>query len=801
MIAWLGKLQDWFAEPPLWAETEALRRAQTLVLALVFILCSTFILAMESLVPSGGALADLEIGDVVTEDIRAPRSLTYVSAALTERARDAAAANVVPIYDPPDPNIARQQLSLTRQILDYMGSVRLDAFGTREQKLNDLNAIIALTLSPDVAADILDADDTLWRAIDAEAMLVLERVMREPIREPELAGVEQQLPVQVSVRLDSRAAAVVVAILEDMIRPNQFPNPIATETARQEAASAVQPESRSFAQGQVVVRGGTRLDAIDYEALAELGLLQTANTIWLVLARSLLASVIVMVSIGLYIVRFQPDLREQLPFVTLLVALFLIGLLGAQVFVTDGQFYLYPAAALALLYVSLGRVELAIVAGLGLAMLFGLLTNGSLEATFMAAFGSLIGAASLRRTERVNTYFVAGLMIAAVNLIVLTIFNLDSIAAGDQLRLGALIGFSLINGLFAAATALAGMYLVTLLFNLPTSLKLVELSQTNQPLLQRLLREAPGTYQHSLQVANLSEQAATEIGANAQLVRVSALYHDIGKMFNPAFFIENQAENVNPHEQLNDPYRSTDIIISHVIDGERLARQSRLPARVIDFITEHHGTTLVSYFYRKAVDSAADADSVDEDQFRYPGPRPRTRETAIMMLADTCESTVRARKPTTRQQVSEIVTEMIDLRLRDGQLDDSDLTSRDIKQIREIFIEMLQAVYHPRINYPTLPTPRKDKSDSRDLRTSALAAAADAKETPAPTPEANGTPPRANGTAERRTTAANPYYEAPDDAPLPEVPPLRRVSRGANGGEPATDSEPRSDTPTEQPKP
>jgi putative nucleotidyltransferase with HDIG domain len=322
------------------------------------------------------------------------------------------------------------------------------------------------------------------------------------------------------------------------------------------------------------------------------------------------------------------------------------------------------------------------------------------------------------------------------------------------------------------------MYLVTLLFNLPTTLKLVELSQPNQPLLQRLLREAPGTYQHSLQVANLAEQAANAIGANAELTRVAALYHDIGKMLNPAFFVENQADNVNPHDVLGDPYRSADMIISHVTDGDRLARQYRLPARIRDFIMEHHGTTLVAYFYRQAVGQADDEESVDVDQFMYPGPRPQSRETAVLMLADSCESTVRARKPTNKQEIADIVQQILDARMRDAQLDDSGLTTNDIKTIRYILIEMLQAVFHPRINYPTMPTTRQERQP--ELATEV--ATADLLDEGAPRlpeparraePAPSEAPPRVPMVP---AETGAPTIEDNDDSPLPEVPPLRRTT-------------------------
>jgi putative nucleotidyltransferase with HDIG domain len=342
---------------------------------------------------------------------------------------------------------------------------------------------------------------------------------------------------------------------------------------------------------------------------------------------------------------------------------------------------------------------------IGLAFLMGLIADNSLEVAALVGGGGSIGALTLRRSERLNSYFFVGVIVALANVIVVTLFNLGGRASAEGVNVTLLIIYALVNGLLAGMIALAILYLVTLGFNLPTSLKLVELSQPNQPLLQRLLREAPGTYQHSLQVSNLSEQAANAVGANAALVRVAALYHDLGKILNPAFFVENQVDNVNPHDMLKDPYRSASIIISHVTDGEKLARQYRLPQRIRDFILEHHGTTLVSYFYTQAVAQAGDDESVDSEQFTYPGPKPQTRETAILMLADSCESTVRAGKPSNKAEIEEIVDRIFESRLRDGQLNEANLTLNDLESVREIFVEMLQAVFHPRINYPTSTAP------------------------------------------------------------------------------------------------
>lgn len=775
MLTSLGRL---FNRPPA-ASAErgslVIQWAALAVLAVTFVLFSTLIVAYDSLLGGRNNISNLQVNDIAPQDIRAPFDWRYESQVLTERRRAAAMEATAPVFDPPDPNVARQQVQLARQILDFMDNVRRDPFGTLEQKVKDISQITALTLERETIEYILSLNDEQWRALDSEIINVLERVMRQEIREQGLTLIRSQLPMQVSVRFGDKDVTAIASIVSDLIRPNTFPNPDATEAARQAAANSVPAESRVFERGQIVIREGARIEPVDYEALGQLGLLQTDDRRLQEVVRALLMSLLVMVITGLYLSRFNMALFADIRFLGLVEALFLIILLGARIFIADNQLYIYPTAALALLLVALTGPQIAIIGLFGLALLIGLMANKSLEMTSLVLVGGLMGTLTLRRSERLNTFFIAGAVVGLSNMVVVTIYNLDMFGTAEGANLGLILLYSVVNGIFAAAVALAGMYMVTLLFNLPTSLKLVELSQPNQPLLQRLLREAPGTYQHSLQVANLSEQAGNAIGANAELMRVAALYHDIGKMLNPAFFVENQADNVNPHDVLNDPYRSADIIISHVTDGERLARQYRLPARIRDFILEHHGTTLVSYFYRQALQQADDEEGVDVDQFTYPGPKPRSRETAVMMLADSCESTVRARKPANKQEIAEIVQQIIDARLRDGQLDDSGMTSSDIRTIRNIFVEMLQAVFHPRINYPAMPGPAERKTeyppettaDELFMREGASDNHGRSEALPA-------------GDAETRT--ANQSTEIPvtkiddDDSPLPEVPPLRRTA-------------------------
>jgi putative nucleotidyltransferase with HDIG domain len=256
-----------------------------------------------------------------------------------------------------------------------------------------------------------------------------------------------------------------------------------------------------------------------------------------------------------------------------------------------------------------------------------------------------------------------------------------------------------VNGGLSASLALGGLFLIGPLFDIVTTMRLIELSRPEHPLLQRMLREAPATYHHSLMVANLAEQGAESIDANALLARVGAYYHDIGKVARPYFFAENQAEGLNPHDRL-DPETSAGVIVGHVTEGLKLARRYRLPSRVRAFIPEHHGGNRVSFLYHKAVQLAGDAELVDEESFRYPGLKPQSKETALVMLADGCEAAVRAARPESADGVAEIVDQIIDQRIADGQLNESGLTLNDVEATRQAFTSALKGTFHPRIKYP-----------------------------------------------------------------------------------------------------
>jgi putative nucleotidyltransferase with HDIG domain len=316
-----------------------------------------------------------------------------------------------------------------------------------------------------------------------------------------------------------------------------------------------------------------------------------------------------------------------------------------------------------------------------------------------------MGALILGRAERLKSFLQAGLAVALTNAAVILLFGLLS-PEQDMLKaaINALVG--LVMGGLAASLTLALFFALSAVLDVITPFQLMELSRPTHPLFRQLLLKAPGTYHHTLLVSNMAEEAANQIGADGLLARVGTYYHDIGKTVRPYFFTENRVGGANPHDRL-DPRTSAQIIISHVQDGLDLADKYKLPSGIRAFIPEHHGTSLVLAFYRMAVQAANEetqeetpATVVYEEDFRYPGPKPQSKETAILMLADGCEARVRSAEPESAEEIDRIVGEMIKLRLESGQLDESDLTLRDMKEIHASFLNVLQGVFHPRVKYP-----------------------------------------------------------------------------------------------------
>ena len=667
---------------------------RAILVGLVFVLVVSSILIFEFLPVD---LIILDEGDVSDSDIRAPRETTYVSQILTEEAKDRAAAAVKDIYYPPDARVARQQVTKSRQILDYMDSVRQDSYASPEQQRQWIEAIPDLSLSTAIIDQILSLSEENWQAVQAEAISVVDEAMSEEIQESQLDQARRRVSTLVDLALSEVQAGIVSELARDLIKPNSFYNAEKTDEAKLLARESVQPVSRTIAEGEIILREGDIVTSLDVEALSALGLRQ-AEIEWQGVIGAVIFVLLITIVLGLYIFRFHQEYWGRWPRMLLLLLLLLLFILTAKLMVSDQatRSYLLPTAALSMLLTVLLGPQLAITVTVLFSVIVGFMAGGSLELATYALVGGLIASLSLSRVEKLNAFFWAGVYVALANLAVILAFRLPK-QDYDAVQLLTLAGFSLVNGGLSASITLAGFYLLGTLFDITTSLQLMELARPTHPLLRQLLLKAPGTYHHSILVSNMAEEAAGRIGANALLARVGAYYHDIGKTVRPYFFVDNQVEGANVHERL-DPRTSAQIIISHVTDGLDLAKKYRLPSKVRDFIAQHHGTSLATYFYRQALES--DGDKVNEEDFRYPGPKPQTKETAIIMLADSCEAAVRGERPDSLEGVEELIRKIIGSKMLDGQLDECDLTLHDLDEVRGAFVSILQGVFHPRIKYP-----------------------------------------------------------------------------------------------------
>jgi putative nucleotidyltransferase with HDIG domain len=347
-----------------------------------------------------------------------------------------------------------------------------------------------------------------------------------------------------------------------------------------------------------------------------------------------------------------------------------------------------------------------------LAVLAGVMNSSTLWPAVYTLAGGLAALTAIVRAERLNAFVRGGLVLAVTNIAVLLAFNLLEQRDVTSVLQGIAAGS--VNAALAVVLAVGSFAVIGNLFGIMTVFQLLELANPSSRLLRRLLLETPGTYHHSVMVGNLAERAAETIGADPLLARVAAYYHDIGKMKNPLAFIENQAGERNIHDDLSAEV-SARIISSHIRDGIDLGYEYGLPVQIIGFIPQHHGTSVMSYFYGKALQEVGgNEELVPKDLYRYPGPKPQSREAAILMLSDGVEASVRSLDDKDEASIRAMVDRIVDARVEDGQLDDAELTLKNISQIKDAFVQQLLGMYHSRIKYPDnvvpLETPRRERA-------------------------------------------------------------------------------------------
>lgn len=675
-------------------------RLQRVALSLLMLISLgvTIIALLAWQLPYGSRLL-LQPGEIAPFTVVAPQQISFESEVLTERARERAAQQIPDQYDFEEASVRRQRIEAAREALAEATAIRQRENETLAQKNNQLIAIEELGLDAETAVQILSLTDEQWAQVEQEVLAVLDRVMRLEIRESTLDQARNSVPGLVSRNLDEAAGDVAIQLVQNLIRPNSFFNAERTAALRAEARASVPPQTITLVRGETIIRSGDRATPEQVEKLAALSRLQSEWDFWTVTRSAAFALVWLAVTLSA-LAQAQPTLLHNLRAQALLLVITVIWLLAAKAMIVNHPLlpYMYPLAAYAILASVFCTVRVAqvLITMFALVLVYMLPTNATM--VIYQVVGAMLAVLVVGRAERLNTFIWAGVTVSLSNLAVL-VAMLAPFQTYNSVSLIEMLIAVLINGALTAAIALIGYFVLGNLFEIVTPLLLSELSRPTHPLLRQVLLKASGTYHHTILVSNLAERAAAAIGADALLVRVGAYYHDIGKTVRPYFFAENIMDGSSPHDKL-DPLTSAQIIISHVKDGVDLAQKYKLPERIQDFIREHHGRSLVKYFYLMAQQQSQDGTTVNEEDFRYPGPNPRSRETAILMLADTCEAAVRAMRPSSREELELLVNRLIDERVSSGELNDSDLTFRDLQTIKKVFLQVLQGVHHPRIKYP-----------------------------------------------------------------------------------------------------
>ena len=406
--------------------------------------------------------------------------------------------------------------------------------------------------------------------------------------------------------------------------------------------------------------------------------------------------IIVMYIQNRYLKKYHKDIYNNSSKLIMINIITIMTIVFARVFSIASP-YLIPLACTPILLTLLLNYRISLVVSITNIILMAVAVSFNIEIIILAIVSVIVGATFLKKMQQRNDIVYSCIYIAILNGVMT--LSISALVTSNLKEILLDTAFILVGSLLSGILSTGLLPFFESMFDIVTNVKLLELSNPNNPLLKKLLMEAPGTYHHSVIVANLAEVATEAVGGNALLARIGAYYHDIGKTKKPYFFKENQLGKENPHDDIT-PELSKLLIISHVKDGLELAREYKLPKVIQDFIPTHHGKTLVKYFYLTAKNNAENPDDIKEEDYMYPGPKPKTKEQCILMLADSVEAAVRSINNPTKEKIENMVDNIVKDKLSSGQLDDSQLTISDVKKIKKCFLKTLNGIYHERIEYP-----------------------------------------------------------------------------------------------------
>ncbi|KAB3533254.1 HD family phosphohydrolase [Alkaliphilus serpentinus] len=663
-------------------------RIQHFLLAVLFFAC-VFAILLTSLKPPQ---FDLVVGQRAPVDIRASKDIE--DSIETQRLKNLAAEEVDSEY--------KLETSFHMEVKKDIEKFFSFIYEIKDnQEMEFLDKKIALETNdlnitgPNITA-ALEASTEILRYLENYIYEIITTYMNDGIKIEELQIEKNNIKDYImSIEdFDNNLKELSVAIINATIRPNQFLDLELTEQKRQEAMEAI--EKVMIRKGDIILREGENVTYDKLQIMSELGLLAKDRKVDFMLYTGI-ASIVLVIEFLLvaYIYVFNKELLKKTSRLFMMILIFLCVLIISKVLAII-SIYLIPVAVSAMLLAILIDARLAFLVNLCLTILISIVTGNDFSFIAMGLIGGTVGVFSVINTQQRGNIFVSGLIISIVNLI--TIIGIGFVSSSEITKTLTFGFYGVLNGILCSILTVGSLPLWETVFHIVTPLKLLELSNPNHPLLKKLLIEAPGTYHHSIIVGNLSEAATNAVGGNSLLARTGAFYHDIGKTSRPYFFKENQLSAENPHDKIN-PSLSSLIITGHVKEGLELANKYKLPEEIKDFITQHHGNTLVAYFYHKAKNANSD-EEIDENTFRYNGTKPLNKETAIVMLADSVEAAVRSLTSHTKEKIEAMIHKIFKDKLEDGQLEDCNLTLKELEKIKQAFLSVLLGIFHERIAYP-----------------------------------------------------------------------------------------------------
>lgn len=638
----------------------------------------------------------LNEGDIATVDIKAPRDIIDEEA--TKLKEQEVTAKVEKKFTLKN-EIKIEASDNVKGFFDKLINLKSNNIDEKS-KIAELKKIDTINLSDSEYKELLDLSVDKDTELQWISLTAIDKAYENQIEEDSKAIADAKSIVDQYLSrqgLESNIEVILREICESQVKANYFFDQSKTDEAIKEALKGV--SKVMIKKNQIIVKEGEPITQKQINILTELGLIGEDISKDYIYTYIILFFYVLFVLILQYIYMKNENnkILNNTKLVFLILLLNLLSLIIARVFTLVSVFLIPIACTPILMTVFLGSKISIIINSFNL-LFIGIIIGFEPQIILVAIVANIISSLTLKKVNQRNDilYSTAYLAVSSAIIVLSSGILLSNNIKRILIDVALATGGAFISGILA-------MGLLPFLessFNLVTNMKLLELSNPNNLLLKRLLMEAPGTYHHSIMVANLAEVAAEEVGANPMLVRVGAYYHDIGKIKRPFFFGENQLGGVNPHDKIS-PALSTTIIISHVKDGLELAKEYDVPTIVTDMIAQHHGTTLVKYFYYTLKNNSENPDLIKEDDFRYPGPKPQTKEAAIIMMADSVEAAVRSIQEPTLDKIEAMVNNIIKDKLNSNQLNECDLTFKDLEVIKACFLKVLKGIYHHRIEYPT----------------------------------------------------------------------------------------------------